>query len=151
MDFTEINSRGKREELLGRIDRQNSRFRTTRTIIVKFVLHASFVELESAKNALNEASAQLLSLYLHTSLKSLLEEKMNYLFALLIVLVGTQTVDITAITGTEQSKVKWTGRNRRILKWICFNFLLFDSDYILYLQENFFNASLLSVVISQVF
>ncbi|GFT40478.1 hypothetical protein TNCV_1646541 [Trichonephila clavipes] len=26
MDFTEINSRGKRGELLGRIDRQNSRF-----------------------------------------------------------------------------------------------------------------------------
>ncbi|GFY74359.1 uncharacterized protein TNIN_268511 [Trichonephila inaurata madagascariensis] len=79
---------------------------------------------------------------------------MNYLFALLIVLVmvGTQTVDITAtISGTEQSKVKWTGRHRRILKWICFNFLLFDSDCILYLQENFFNASLLSVVISQVF
>ncbi|GFX31443.1 uncharacterized protein LOC103524116 [Trichonephila clavipes] len=54
MDFTEINSRGKRGELLGRIDRQNSRFRTAKTIIIKFGLHASFVELESAKSALNE-------------------------------------------------------------------------------------------------
>ncbi|GFX29226.1 uncharacterized protein TNCV_3217601 [Trichonephila clavipes] len=54
MDFTEINSRGKRGELLGRIDRQNSRFRTAKTIIIKFGLHASFVESESAKNVLNE-------------------------------------------------------------------------------------------------
>ncbi|GFU54124.1 hypothetical protein TNCV_109491 [Trichonephila clavipes] len=54
MDFTEINSREKRGELLGRIDRQNSRFRTAKTIIIKFVLHASFVESESAKNAVNE-------------------------------------------------------------------------------------------------
>ncbi|GFX64346.1 uncharacterized protein TNCV_1413291 [Trichonephila clavipes] len=54
MDFTEINSRGKRGELLGRIDRQNSRFRTAKTIIIKFGLHASFVELEFAKNAVNE-------------------------------------------------------------------------------------------------
>ncbi|GFV74648.1 uncharacterized protein TNCV_5130901 [Trichonephila clavipes] len=54
MDFTEINSRGKRGELLGRIDRYMSRFRTAKTIIIKFGLHASFVELESAKNALNE-------------------------------------------------------------------------------------------------
>ncbi|GFX71064.1 uncharacterized protein TNCV_3648291 [Trichonephila clavipes] len=54
MDFTEINSRGKRAELLGRIDRQNSRFRTAKTIIIKFGLHASVVELESAKNAVNE-------------------------------------------------------------------------------------------------
>ncbi|GFU87361.1 hypothetical protein TNCV_2716471 [Trichonephila clavipes] len=46
--------RGKRGELLGRIDRQNSRFRTAKTIIIKFGLHASFVESESAKNALNE-------------------------------------------------------------------------------------------------
>ncbi|GFW11242.1 uncharacterized protein TNCV_3807621 [Trichonephila clavipes] len=53
MDFTEINSSGKRGELLGRIDRQNSRFRTAKTIIIKFGLHASFVELESAKNAVN--------------------------------------------------------------------------------------------------
>ncbi|GFX23561.1 mitogen-activated protein kinase-binding protein 1 [Trichonephila clavipes] len=53
MDFTEINSRGKRGELLGRIDRQNSHFRTTRTITIKFGLYVSFVELESAKNALN--------------------------------------------------------------------------------------------------
>ncbi|GFT99238.1 hypothetical protein TNCV_4084151 [Trichonephila clavipes] len=50
MDFTEINSRGKR------IDRQNSRFRTAKTIIIKFGLHASFVESESAKNALNETT-----------------------------------------------------------------------------------------------
>ncbi|GFX44611.1 alkylglycerol monooxygenase [Trichonephila clavipes] len=56
MDFTEINSRGERGELLGRIDRQNSRFRTAKTIIIKFGLHASFVELESAKNALNEVT-----------------------------------------------------------------------------------------------
>ncbi|GFV01307.1 uncharacterized protein TNCV_3375411 [Trichonephila clavipes] len=54
MDFTEINSRGKRRELLGRIDRQNSRFRTAKTIIIKFGLYASIVELKSAKNALNE-------------------------------------------------------------------------------------------------
>ncbi|GFV18528.1 hypothetical protein TNCV_2871611 [Trichonephila clavipes] len=54
MDFTEINSRGKRGELLERIDRQNSRFRTAKTAIIKFCLHASFVELESAKSALNE-------------------------------------------------------------------------------------------------
>ncbi|GFW04350.1 hypothetical protein TNCV_877221 [Trichonephila clavipes] len=55
MDFTEINSRGKRGELLERIDRQNSRFRTAKTTIIKFGLHASFVELESAKSALNES------------------------------------------------------------------------------------------------
>ncbi|GFX96923.1 hypothetical protein TNCV_1996551 [Trichonephila clavipes] len=54
MDFTEINSRGKRGKLLGRNDRQNSRFGTAKTIIIKFGLHASFVELESAKNAVNE-------------------------------------------------------------------------------------------------
>ncbi|GFU23848.1 hypothetical protein TNCV_3331331 [Trichonephila clavipes] len=54
MDFTEINSRGKRKELLRRIDRQNSLFRTAKTTIIKFGLHASFVELESAKSALNE-------------------------------------------------------------------------------------------------
>ncbi|GFW63191.1 hypothetical protein TNCV_581311 [Trichonephila clavipes] len=54
MNFTEINSSGKRGELLGRIDRQNYRFRTAKTIIIKFGLHASFVELESAKNAVNE-------------------------------------------------------------------------------------------------
>ncbi|GFV11250.1 tigger transposable element-derived protein 1 [Trichonephila clavipes] len=59
MDFTEINSRGKRGELLGRIDRQNSRFRTAKTIIIKFGLHASFVELESAKNAVNEGPQQI--------------------------------------------------------------------------------------------
>ncbi|PRD29091.1 UNVERIFIED_CONTAM: hypothetical protein NCL1_30480 [Trichonephila clavipes] len=56
MDFTKINSRGKRRELLGCIDRQNSRFRTAETIIIKFGLHASFIELESAKNALNESA-----------------------------------------------------------------------------------------------
>ncbi|GFV47256.1 hypothetical protein TNCV_4829121 [Trichonephila clavipes] len=54
MDFTEINSTGKQGELLGPIDRQNSRFRTAKTTIIKFGLHASFVELESAKSALNE-------------------------------------------------------------------------------------------------
>ncbi|GFU26770.1 hypothetical protein TNCV_1838271 [Trichonephila clavipes] len=56
MDFTEINFRGKRGELLGRIDRQNSRFRTAKTIIIKFGLDASFVVLESSKNAVNEES-----------------------------------------------------------------------------------------------
>ncbi|GFX51564.1 hypothetical protein TNCV_5012681 [Trichonephila clavipes] len=56
MDFTEINSKGKRGELLGRIDRPNSRFRTAKTTIIKFGLHASFVELESAKRALNETT-----------------------------------------------------------------------------------------------
>ncbi|GFV20420.1 hypothetical protein TNCV_4141811 [Trichonephila clavipes] len=45
---------GERGELLGRIDRQNSSFRTAKTVIIKFGLHAFFVELESAKNALNE-------------------------------------------------------------------------------------------------
>ncbi|GFW83043.1 hypothetical protein TNCV_4604701 [Trichonephila clavipes] len=55
MDFAEINSSGgERGELLGRIDGQNSRFRTAKTIIIKLGLHVSFVELESAKNALNE-------------------------------------------------------------------------------------------------
>ncbi|GFV13756.1 hypothetical protein TNCV_3179211, partial [Trichonephila clavipes] len=54
MGFTEINSRGKRGKFWGRIDRQNSRYRTSKTIIIKFGLHASFVELESEKNALNE-------------------------------------------------------------------------------------------------
>ncbi|GFU89479.1 hypothetical protein TNCV_3902951 [Trichonephila clavipes] len=38
-------------KLLGRIDGQNSRFRTAKTTIIKFGLHASFVELESAKSA----------------------------------------------------------------------------------------------------
>ncbi|GFY10266.1 hypothetical protein TNCV_2629451 [Trichonephila clavipes] len=60
MDFTENNSRGKRGELLERIDRQNSRFRTAKTTIIKFGLHASFVELESAKSALNEAAVRVL-------------------------------------------------------------------------------------------
>ncbi|GFX46786.1 putative DD41D transposase [Trichonephila clavipes] len=54
MDFTEINSRGGVGRVIGRIDRQNSRFRTAKTTIIKFGLHASFVELESAKSALNE-------------------------------------------------------------------------------------------------
>ncbi|GFV05860.1 hypothetical protein TNCV_2169171 [Trichonephila clavipes] len=56
MDFTEMNSGGSGEESLGRIVRQNSRFRTAKTIIIKFGLHASFVELESAKNAVNESA-----------------------------------------------------------------------------------------------
>ncbi|GFU74917.1 hypothetical protein TNCV_2333471 [Trichonephila clavipes] len=60
MDFTEINSSGKRGELFGRIDRQNYRFRTAKTIKIKFGLHASFVELESAKNAVNEVMEDLL-------------------------------------------------------------------------------------------
>ncbi|GFY06804.1 hypothetical protein TNCV_482091 [Trichonephila clavipes] len=46
--------RGKRGELLGLIVRQNSRFRTAKTVIIKFGLDASFVDLESAKNSLNE-------------------------------------------------------------------------------------------------
>ncbi|GFX22115.1 hypothetical protein TNCV_3054711 [Trichonephila clavipes] len=57
MDFTEINFRGKQKESLGRIDRQNSLFRTAKTTIIKFGLYASFVELESAKSALNEVAA----------------------------------------------------------------------------------------------
>ncbi|GFU78213.1 hypothetical protein TNCV_5007941 [Trichonephila clavipes] len=61
MDFTEINSRGDdRGKLLGRIDGQNSHFRTAITIIIKFALHASFVELESTKNALNEGQSQVI-------------------------------------------------------------------------------------------
>ncbi|PRD30482.1 UNVERIFIED_CONTAM: hypothetical protein NCL1_26271 [Trichonephila clavipes] len=86
---------------------------------------------------------------------------MNYLFALLIVLVlvaccMAQWRYRSWNSPSNSYPYNWnsqqgTGRHRRILKWICFNFLLFDSDYILYLQENFFNASLLSVVISQVF
>ncbi|GFT16667.1 tyrosine-protein phosphatase non-receptor type [Trichonephila clavipes] len=59
MDFTEINSSGKRGELLGRIDRQNYRFRTAKTIKINFGLHASFVELESAKNAVNESPSSV--------------------------------------------------------------------------------------------
>ncbi|GFX36710.1 uncharacterized protein TNCV_1543141 [Trichonephila clavipes] len=58
MDFTEINSRGKRGELLQGIDRQNSRFRTAKTTIIKFGLHASFVELESAKRGKKPVSAE---------------------------------------------------------------------------------------------
>ncbi|GFV41083.1 hypothetical protein TNCV_2666741 [Trichonephila clavipes] len=54
MDFTEINSRGKRGELLRRIDRQNSRFGTSETTIIEFGLPASSVQLESAKSAFNE-------------------------------------------------------------------------------------------------
>ncbi|GFX07669.1 hypothetical protein TNCV_4159381 [Trichonephila clavipes] len=57
MDFTEINSRRKRGELFGRINRQNSRFRNAKTIIIKLGLHASFVELESAKDAVNEENS----------------------------------------------------------------------------------------------
>ncbi|GFX44850.1 hypothetical protein TNCV_1901631 [Trichonephila clavipes] len=56
MDFTEVNSRGK---LLGRIDRQNSRFRTARTVIIKFGLHVSFVGLKSAKNAVNGVTGRI--------------------------------------------------------------------------------------------
>ncbi|GFX43721.1 hypothetical protein TNCV_4110011 [Trichonephila clavipes] len=63
MDFTEINSREKRGKLLGRIDRQNSRFRTTKTTIIKLCLHASFVELESAKSALNECITSVVSVF----------------------------------------------------------------------------------------
>ncbi|GFY20657.1 hypothetical protein TNCV_1118911 [Trichonephila clavipes] len=59
MDFTEINSRGKRGELLELIDRQNSRFRTAKTTVIKCGLHASFNELESAKTALNETEIPL--------------------------------------------------------------------------------------------
>ncbi|GFX99099.1 hypothetical protein TNCV_2492801 [Trichonephila clavipes] len=59
MDFTEINCRGKRGKLLGRIDRQNSRFRASKTTIIKFGLHASFVELGSAKNAVNERARKV--------------------------------------------------------------------------------------------
>ncbi|GFX25955.1 hypothetical protein TNCV_2303371 [Trichonephila clavipes] len=54
MDFTEINSRGEAGRVMGRIDRQNSRFQTAKTIIIKFGLHTSLVELESGKSALNE-------------------------------------------------------------------------------------------------
>ncbi|GFT47243.1 alanine aminotransferase 1 [Trichonephila clavipes] len=54
MDLTEINSSGMRGELFFRIDRQNYRFRTAKTIKINFGLHASFVELESDKNAVNE-------------------------------------------------------------------------------------------------
>ncbi|GFW14520.1 hypothetical protein TNCV_2358441 [Trichonephila clavipes] len=70
MDFTEINSRGKRGELLRRIDRQNSRFQTAKTTIIKLGLHGYFVELESAKSALNEASCFLISISSSCSAKS---------------------------------------------------------------------------------
>ncbi|GFU86339.1 hypothetical protein TNCV_2116921, partial [Trichonephila clavipes] len=56
-DFTELQVEA--GELLGRIDRQNSSFRTTRTIIIKFGLHVSFVELKSAKNALNGVTGRI--------------------------------------------------------------------------------------------
>ncbi|GFU64466.1 endothelin-converting enzyme 1 [Trichonephila clavipes] len=39
--------------------KQNSRFRTAKTTIIKFGLHASFVELDSAKSALNERQKAL--------------------------------------------------------------------------------------------
>ncbi|GFU13328.1 uncharacterized protein TNCV_3843281 [Trichonephila clavipes] len=85
MDFTEINSRGKRGELLGSIDRQNFRFLTAKTIIIKFGLHASFVELESAKNALNEVHVQLgfIIAYLASGLWCRLDETNNCLTILL--------------------------------------------------------------------
>ncbi|GFW61683.1 hypothetical protein TNCV_3706181 [Trichonephila clavipes] len=54
MEFMEINSRGKRGELLERIDRQNSRFRTAKTRIIKFGFHGSFDELKSAKSVFNK-------------------------------------------------------------------------------------------------
>ncbi|GFY26936.1 hypothetical protein TNCV_930771 [Trichonephila clavipes] len=60
MDFREINSRGKRGELSGRVDRQNSHIRTAKTTIIKFGLSASFVELEFAKSALNKVTLNLL-------------------------------------------------------------------------------------------
>ncbi|GFW35815.1 transposable element Tcb1 transposase [Trichonephila clavipes] len=46
--------RGEAGRVIERIDRQNSRSRTAKTTIIKFGLHASFVELESTKSALNE-------------------------------------------------------------------------------------------------
>ncbi|GFV00205.1 reverse transcriptase domain-containing protein [Trichonephila clavipes] len=49
---------GEAGRVIGRIDRQNSRFRTATTIIIKFGYHASFVESESAKNAVNEVEVQ---------------------------------------------------------------------------------------------
>ncbi|GFX47891.1 general transcription factor II-I repeat domain-containing protein 2A [Trichonephila clavipes] len=58
-DFTEINSRREWGKLLGRIEGQNFRFRTAKTIIIKFDLHSSFVELESAKNAVNESCLEI--------------------------------------------------------------------------------------------
>ncbi|GFV81629.1 adenylate cyclase type 2 [Trichonephila clavipes] len=57
MDFIEINSRGKRGELLGRIDRQNSRFLTAKTIIIKFCLRASFVELECRQRGIDDKNS----------------------------------------------------------------------------------------------
>ncbi|GFX54032.1 hypothetical protein TNCV_2336681 [Trichonephila clavipes] len=45
---------GEAGKVIGRIGRQNSRFRTAKTTIIKFGLHISFVELESSKNALKE-------------------------------------------------------------------------------------------------
>ncbi|GFV58506.1 hypothetical protein TNCV_1055101 [Trichonephila clavipes] len=65
MDFTEINSMGEAGRVIGRIGRQNSRFRTAKTSIIKFGLHAFFVELESAKSALNESS-KVRSLQIHS-------------------------------------------------------------------------------------
>ncbi|GFX88905.1 hypothetical protein TNCV_2576121 [Trichonephila clavipes] len=54
VDVKNITESGSGECYLGRIDRQNSRYRTAKTTISKFSSHASFVELDSAKNALNE-------------------------------------------------------------------------------------------------
>ncbi|GFX46761.1 transposable element Tc3 transposase [Trichonephila clavipes] len=47
------------ENVWDALGRQNSRFRAAKTTIIKFGLHASFVELESAKNAVNEVSPGL--------------------------------------------------------------------------------------------
>ncbi|GFW18960.1 uncharacterized protein TNCV_164761 [Trichonephila clavipes] len=101
MDFTEINSRGKRGELLGRIDRQNSRFRTAKTIIIKFGLHASFVELESAKNSVNECS-QLASLDKNNALREI-KLRLSYL----------QGKSTTMSVIAHQTEKEWISANKK--------------------------------------
>ncbi|GFX56553.1 uncharacterized protein TNCV_74991 [Trichonephila clavipes] len=45
---------GEAGRVIERIDKQNSRFGTAKTTIIKFGLYSSFVELDSTKSALNE-------------------------------------------------------------------------------------------------
>ncbi|GFT80701.1 DUF1758 domain-containing protein [Trichonephila clavipes] len=103
MEFMEINSRGKRGELLERIDRQNSRFRTAKTTIIKFGLHASFVELEFAKSALNEAlslpvptRSENFNLFFQSLERAFLTKKINdeYKSEILINLLGERAHNV---------------------------------------------------------
>ncbi|GFU27399.1 hypothetical protein TNCV_3323131 [Trichonephila clavipes] len=56
-DFTEIDFDGGSGGLPGRIDKKNSRFRTTKLTVMKFGMHVSFVELKSTKKDKNNLVA----------------------------------------------------------------------------------------------